>query len=254
MTNKKPAVPPDGADKAAKAARRAEQRAAARAAAEDAAQAEADALDARRAAQRAEADEAVRTLEMQRRDVMGREQQRHTLDNHLHGLYAEVDKLAKGRAMSEVTALIMTQTNEGVRDAKAIVEGDPYLDRVKEFVAAGNYPVYPDVLVALRTVRQALARAADTLKARREALEPRMHEARTLAIALRMTMETGEPPTLRDVRAQVPHSPDDIDDAWFSLDEVEFSLRDDGFDAVFNLEHLDTYDSPLAYLTRVDDA
>src|SRR5258708_6722087 len=92
------------------------------------------------------------------REVSRRQRRRDDLADHLAGFYEEIDKLAKGKALLEVTPLVLEEANQIIRDAKAIITEDTYLDRTKEFVAAGNNPVYPDVVVALRTVRQALER------------------------------------------------------------------------------------------------
>jgi len=56
----------------------------------------------------------------------------------------------------EATPLIVEQVNDIIRDAKSIIEGDPYLDRVKEFVPAGNNPTYPDVLLVARSVQTSM--------------------------------------------------------------------------------------------------
>lgn len=80
------------------------------------------------------------------------------LRDHANGFYEEIDKLAKGKAMLEVTDRALQETNLIISDAKRIVGNDPYLKRTHEFVAAGNNPVYPDVLFALRSVLQSLDR------------------------------------------------------------------------------------------------
>lgn len=80
------------------------------------------------------------------------------LRDHTNGFYEEIDKLAKGKSMLEVTDRALEETNSIISDAKRIVGNDPYLRRTHEFVAAGNNPVYPDVLFALRSVLQSLDR------------------------------------------------------------------------------------------------
>jgi hypothetical protein len=57
-----------------------------------------------------------------------------------------------------VTDLAVAQANDTIRDAKKIIKKDVYLDRIKEFVPAGDNPVYPDVLVIIRSVRDSLDR------------------------------------------------------------------------------------------------
>jgi hypothetical protein len=87
------------------------------------------------------------------------------LRDHASGFYEEIDKLAKGKSMLEVTDRVLEETNLIISDAKRIVGDDPYLRRTQGFVAAGNNPVYPDVLIALRTVLQSL----DRLRAKKAA-------------------------------------------------------------------------------------
>jgi hypothetical protein len=72
-----------------------------------------------------------------------------TLISHLDGFYKEVDKLAKGKTLFQVTDMILEGTNSIVRDAKAIIDSDVYIDRVKEFVAAGENPVTESVQLLL---------------------------------------------------------------------------------------------------------
>jgi hypothetical protein len=83
--------------------------------------------------------------------------------NHVQGFYLEVDKLAKGKAMLEVTQRILDETNLIISDAKRLAKNDPFLSRTKEFVTAGNNPVYPDVVVTIRTVQQSLDRLLERI-------------------------------------------------------------------------------------------
>jgi hypothetical protein len=91
--------------------------------------------------------------------ALEKKQEAHAnLSSHLEGFYAEIAILAKGKTLVEVTPLVVDQINDIIRDAKVIVQNDVYLDRIKEFVPAGNNPVYPDVLIVARAVRQGLER------------------------------------------------------------------------------------------------
>jgi hypothetical protein len=78
--------------------------------------------------------------------------------NHLEGLYNEVDKLTKGKSLVPTSDLLIDLVNSLISDAKELVCRDTYLDRLKTFVSAGDNPNYPDVLVALRILRQGLQR------------------------------------------------------------------------------------------------
>jgi hypothetical protein len=106
------------------------------------------------------------------------------LRDHASGFYEEVDKLAKGKAMLEVTDRALEETNLIIADAKRVVGSDPYLKRTHEFVAAGNNPVYPDVLFALRSVLQSLDRFRAT-KAQQAAINAGiLDELKTILAAI----------------------------------------------------------------------
>src|SRR5690349_5497199 len=102
--------------------------------------------------QSAVADKSVERLSAKLQEIRSLRRRTTDLSDHLAGFYEEVDKLAKGKALLEVTPLVMAEANQLIRDAMEVVTGDQFLDRVKEFVAAGNNPVYPDVVIALRSI------------------------------------------------------------------------------------------------------
>jgi hypothetical protein len=162
--------------KAERAARRAEARAAKRKAEEETADRRRKQLDAARLIT-AKIDERLQTARCNTRRYEG-------LSSQLTGFYEEIDKLTKGKAMLEVTDLVVEKTNDVIRDAKGIIEGDTYLDRIKEFVPAGNNPVYPDVLLTLRTVQQCLIRFANGMEDREKGLLKVLNEGRTVVAAL----------------------------------------------------------------------
>lgn len=106
------------------------------------------------------------------------------LSDHSGGFYEEMNKLAKGKAMLAVTDLMVEDANNIIRDAKVIVTKDVYLDRVKEFVPAGDNPVYPDVVVGIRSVRDSVARFRKELETQRDVLKAKLQKAKTLIGAL----------------------------------------------------------------------
>jgi hypothetical protein len=75
-----------------------------------ASQAEAE-LAARRSASLEAVEVAVGSLEECRRDIRKRGRRRRDLANHLDGFYEEVDKLAKGKSLLQVTDLILQEVN-----------------------------------------------------------------------------------------------------------------------------------------------
>jgi len=154
---------------------------------------------------------------------------RKDLYGHLLGFYEEIDKLAKGKTLFEVTPLILQQANDIVRDAKGIGTGDTYLDRIREFVPAGNNPVYPDVLVVMRLVQQGLERCRERLEAREKRILRLIKKARTVAGGLDYYFSEKEVPSKEDLEALVGK----VDNSYFSWDEnananyFDLSLLDD---------------------------
>ena len=148
--------------------------------------------------------------------------------------------------MLEVTPLMVEQANNIIRDAKKIIGTDTYLDRIKEFVPAGNNPVYPDVLVAIRGVRQSLARAKETLTKRHNQLSDRLMKARTVAAAIGLCLELDEDDT-------VP-SKDELTERLNST-KVDYSLLYRAEDGIqyFNLDKLDRLDLERYFSEDVEE-
>ena len=141
-------------------------------------------LREKRERQLAEMREGAETLQLRLQSMRSARKRCDALLNHSGGFYDEVNKLAKGKALLEVTPLALERANEIIRDAKAIVKGDVYLDRIKEFVPAGNNPVYPDVLVNIRAVRDTLGRFKDEASSRLDNLSEKLRRASTAVGAL----------------------------------------------------------------------
>lgn len=150
------------------------------------------ALHSRRSRQMEVAKASIGRLQQALRDVRSLSARREMLSSHVEGFYQEIDKLTKGKALLEVTPLMVDQANDIIRDAKQIVAGDTYLDRIKEFVPAGDNPVYPDVLVVVRGVRQSLERGAGELTRLRSRIVDRLTKGKTIAAALELCFELGE--------------------------------------------------------------
>jgi hypothetical protein len=182
----------------------------------------------RRRTQLEEAQTALRVLEESLSSARENSKRRTSLAHHLGGFYNEVDKLAKGKSMIEATPLIVEEANDIIRDAKEMIKGDVFLDRVKQFVPAGTNPVYPDVLVVARIVQSALERAKAPLEDREKHLHRLCREGRTIAAALTLLIEKGDYPSIDDVRAELDASP--IESWFFEADDGE---------SYFNVERLD---------------
>jgi septal ring factor EnvC (AmiA/AmiB activator) len=138
----------------------------------------------RRIQQLKQVDSAIERLEKALQIIRKRQTREQELDSHLTGFYEEIDKLAKGKSLVEVTDLVVEQANDVIRDAKTIIEGDTYLNRIKEFVPAGNNPVYPDILVVIRAVQQSLARSRAISEQRRTRIAGLLLEGTTIRGAL----------------------------------------------------------------------
>jgi hypothetical protein len=127
-------------------------------------------------------------IERQRKD---RADQLKVLESVSHGLYEEVDKLAKKSPVDQVTDLMLEQVNEVIRDTKALIMDDPYVQRQKEFVPAGENPENRDVLLVLRLLRQGLVRFKSTMSDLEQQENQFMGEARTIREALEMYVDDG---------------------------------------------------------------
>jgi hypothetical protein len=184
---------------------------------------------ARRRTQLEEAEKALGRLEEALREASESSKRRTSLAHHLTGFYDEVDKLAKGKSMIEATPLIVEEANEIIRDAKAMVQGDQFLDRVKQFFPAGTNPVYPDVLVVARSVQGALERAKDPLEDRAKQFSALCREGRTIVAALKLRVDEHEYPSKDDILEALKESPAE---KWF------FENDDDG-EFYFDFERLD---------------
>jgi hypothetical protein len=137
---------------------------------------------------------------------------------------------------------MVEQANDIIRDAKEIVNGDTYLDRIKEFVPAGDNPCYPDVLVVMRGVRDSLRRTKDQLKGHQSHLEYLLIEARTIAVALGLNVTDGEEQVLKE--QVVEELGEGTAHAWF--------LEDEEGAEVFDFDDLDTRDVS-SYLSRLSE-
>jgi hypothetical protein len=85
-------------------------------------------------------------------------QQWELLNSVLTGLYDEFDKLTKKAPADQITELGLRRVNELIRQAKELLAGDPFIDSIDPFVAAGENPEHRDVLLVLREIRQGMVR------------------------------------------------------------------------------------------------
>ncbi|HXT69388.1 MAG TPA: hypothetical protein VN700_06525 [Vicinamibacterales bacterium] len=166
----------------------------------------------RRQQQLEDARSAVKRLAEARDAAEARATNHAALLSHLNGFYDEIDKLAKGKALVQCTDLVVEQINDIIRDAKQIISDDQHLGRVKEFVPAGDNPVYPDVLIVTRAVQQCLNRTKDDVQSEKKKAFWACREMRTIAGALEAFLETGEYPGPGDVQDYMTGVPTE---SWF---------------------------------------
>ena len=112
----------------------------------------------RRKGQLTQLDQVVDVLTKRLDDLRQKKQKVDLLQSASLGLYDELDKLAKKAGADQVTDLALEQVTEFVRDAKALMPEDAYVQRQKEFVAAGDNPEHRDVVFVMRQLRQGLER------------------------------------------------------------------------------------------------
>lgn len=76
----------------------------------------------------------------------------------IDSLYSEFDKLTKKAPGNKISPLALKNVNAAIEDAKRLLTGDRYVDRVSEFVAAGETPTHSDVLLTLASLCTAFDR------------------------------------------------------------------------------------------------
>jgi hypothetical protein len=96
-------------------------------------------------------------LDKRRQEIKTRIRWEQT-SSELNGLYQEIDKIYKKAPEEPISDLTVENVNNLIKDTKEIVKDDPYIDRVKEFVPAGDNPEYRDVIIVLRQLTQGLDR------------------------------------------------------------------------------------------------
>lgn len=85
------------------------------------------------------------------------------LKSVLQGYYNEIDKLSKKAPAEQITELALKRINELIRQCKELLQGDPFIDSIDLFVAAGERPEHRDALLLLRDLRQGIERFENEL-------------------------------------------------------------------------------------------
>jgi hypothetical protein len=148
-----------------------------------------DPVKVRRQEQLDAVNQALEMLETQRTQLVKTRMRAEMLDSVSLGLYEELDKLTRKAPAEEVTSLLLEQANEVIREAREIGADDVYIQRLREFVPAGDMPQQRDVLLVIRQVRQGLSRLAVSLKGRADRLASLTEEAQVVSFALGYYLE-----------------------------------------------------------------
>lgn len=169
------------------------------------------------------------------REIQKKNKQSKALLSHLRAFYSEMSNIAKGKGMSllPVAELMVSQINDAIADAKKLIEGDVYLDRVKPFISAGNPPSYPEVLLVTKTVEEVLVRRRSDFDEMLKAVQAKQNEAATVRAGLECAIENIEyAVSLDDVEERLDGFV--ADSSWF--------VTDDQGEETFDLDRLDALD------------
>lgn len=127
------------------------------------------------------------TLEEKLQQCEENARQYQLLKSVVEGLYVEIDKLTKKAPAELVTELALEQINNVIKDTKDLMQDDPYIQNLKEFVPAGDMPQLRDTLIVLGQVKQGLSRASGHWNTKD--IIDKLKEARTVKLAIEYNLE-----------------------------------------------------------------
>jgi DNA repair exonuclease SbcCD ATPase subunit len=156
--------------------------------------------------------------------------QLNLLESVSQGLYEELDKLSKKAPAEKVTDLVLEELNEVIKDTKELIENDPYIQRLNQFVPAGDNPEHRDAVVVMKQVRQGLERFRKRLTPLIEQLKTHLDTARGMEIALRLYVDGHSSVTEKELKAYDRAVPS----AW-----LEYTNLGMGTVKEFNFDKLD---------------
>ena len=149
---------------------------------------QAEQLKQRRAEQLSQIAETIVSIEARQQELSSRQRQLALLESVSLGLYDEVDKLTKKAPAETITDLALEQVNDVIRETKELLKQDVYIQRLKEFIPAGDNPQHRDVVVVLRQVRQGLDRFRKYINPLSDFLQARLDEARAIQVAVNLSL------------------------------------------------------------------
>ena len=181
----------------------------------------------------AELREIVSTLDERVPEIEQDSEQRDLLESVAQGLYEETDKLCKKAPGEQVTELLLEQVNQVIGETKGLIKDDAYVQRMNQFVPAGDRPEHRDVVVILRMVLQALKRFESHLQKAKPEAERRLNEAKVLEYATQKYQEEGVTLTKDDLNPSFVKAAE----GWFVGDDETFDFDD--FDRTVFKEYFD---------------
>jgi hypothetical protein len=191
----------------------------------------------RRKGQLTQLDQVVDVLTNRLDDLRQKKQKVDLLQSASLGLYDELDKLAKKAGADQVTDLALEQVNEFVRDAKALMPEDAYVQRQKEFVAAGDNPEHRDVVFVMRQLRQGLERFNANVTSLQTRWKESLADAKGVRVAVQLLQEECDEVSKGDLDE---HEVAVKDRWWVEIEDFE--------EPVFSLDVLDRTNI-LSYFT-----
>lgn len=117
------------------------------------------------------------------------------------GLYDEIDKLSKKAPAEPVTDLVLTQMNEVIRETKELIADELYVQRLQEFIPAGDNPQHQDAVVVMRQVQQGLERFHQQLDLLVKELKGHLMNARGIEMALQLHLAGNKSVTDEELEA-----------------------------------------------------
>ena len=167
-------------------------------------------------------DEVIAALTKRLDDLRQKQKKLDLLQSVSLGLYDELDKLAKKAGADLVTDLALEQVNDFIRDSKTLLIEDPYVQRQKEFVAAGDNPQHRDVVVVMRQIRQGLERFAENVGSMRERAGGLLADARGIRCAVKFFIQGHEDVSEGDLKANEVA----VRERWMKSYHFSFDLLD----------------------------
>lgn len=138
----------------------------------------------------AQLGEVIRRLEARIEELeTTNEEQLDLLTSVSQGTYEEIEKLCKKAPAESVTDLALAQINDVIRETKQLAQKDTFVQRLNEFVPAGDNPELRDALMVMRQIRQGLQRYALHLSSATKAAKETLREALFVHVAVALHLD-----------------------------------------------------------------